>query len=95
MYTNLPSSFNLFSKQVDSEPLDEEPSEYNEEMLLTAVVTNQKCRPFSKIKRPQKLSRRKAMAWVNDVVIRARGRELPGNFNPLVITELFWNQSSK
>lgn len=30
---------------------------------------------------------------MNDVVIRARGRELLGNFNPLVIPELFWEQS--
>lgn len=32
---------------------------------------------------------------MNDVVIRSRGCELLGNFNPLVITELFWEQSSK
>ncbi|KAL3712031.1 hypothetical protein TMatcc_000726 [Talaromyces marneffei ATCC 18224] len=41
------------------------------------------------------MSHRKAMKWVNDVVVRTRGRELLGNFNPLVIAELFWEQSSK
>ncbi|GFG16990.1 conserved hypothetical protein [Aspergillus lentulus] len=81
------------TKQVDTEPL--ESSEGEEEVLSKEVLTNRNCRPFAKIKRPQKLSRRKAIAWVNDVVIRARGRELLGNFNPLVIAELFWEQSSK
>ncbi len=27
--------------------------------------------------------------------MRTRGRELPGNFNPLLVGELFWEQSSK
>ncbi|KAL2810363.1 P-loop containing nucleoside triphosphate hydrolase protein [Aspergillus cavernicola] len=83
------------TKQVDTEPLDEEPSEDDEEVVSRKVAINHNPRPFTKIKRPQKLSRRKAVTWVNDVVIRARGRELLGNFNPLVIAELFWEQSSK
>lgn len=83
------------TKQVDTEPPDEEISEDDEDLLLRNVATNQNHRPFAKFKRPQKLSRRKAITWVNDVVIRARGRELLGNFNPLVIAELFWEQSSK
>lgn len=49
----------------------------------------------NKIMCPQKMSHRKAMKWVNDVVVRTRGRELLGNFNPLVIAELFWEQSSR
>ncbi|KAJ9324682.1 hypothetical protein DTO027B5_341 [Paecilomyces variotii] len=50
---------------------------------------------FSHIERPQILSHRQGVQWANDVVTRARGRELLGNFNPLVIAELFWEQSSK
>lgn len=42
---------------------------------------------------PEVLSRSKALSWVRTVLIRTRGRELPGNFNPLLIGELFWEQS--
>ena len=37
----------------------------------------------------------RAMDWVRGVLVRTRGKELPGNFNPLLIGELFWEQSSK
>ncbi|KAI2083692.1 hypothetical protein LOZ36_005475, partial [Ophidiomyces ophidiicola] len=47
------------------------------------------------IARPVKLSPTRATAWVRSHIIRSRGRELPGNFNPLVIGELFWEQSSR
>ncbi|KAI2042180.1 hypothetical protein LOZ43_006839 [Ophidiomyces ophidiicola] len=50
---------------------------------------------FEGIARPTKLSRTRAKAWVQSHIIRSRGRELPGNFNPLVIGELFWEQSSR
>lgn len=36
-----------------------------------------------------------ALEWVSQVLIRTRGKELAGNFNPLLIGELFWEQSSK
>jgi GTPase SAR1 family protein len=42
---------------------------------------------------PKVLCRSKALSWVKTVLIRTRGRELPGNFNPLLIGELFWEQS--
>lgn len=29
------------------------------------------------------------------ILAQSRGRELPGNFNPLLISELFWQQSEK
>lgn len=35
-----------------------------------------------------------ALKWVSQVLIRTRGRELSGNFNPLLVGELFWEQSS-
>jgi GTPase SAR1 family protein len=44
---------------------------------------------------PIKLSRSEALDWAKEALIRSRGRELLGNFNPLVIGELFWEQSSK
>ncbi|KAK4575336.1 hypothetical protein LTR86_001190 [Recurvomyces mirabilis] len=39
------------------------------------------------------LSRRDAIEWVRDILVRSRGRELPGNFNPLLMSQLFWEQS--
>ena len=85
------------AKQADSDPHDEEepPKEDDGEKILTRNGNSQNYLPFGHIKQPQTLSHRKAINWVNDVVIKARGRELLGNFNPLVIPELFWEQSSK
>lgn len=55
--------------------------------------------PFEDLSRgivgPSKKNRKKAIAWVRDHITKSRGRELPGNFNPLVVGELFWEQSSK
>ncbi|KAI9808036.1 MAG: hypothetical protein M1827_007542 [Pycnora praestabilis] len=44
---------------------------------------------------PIQLSKPRVMDWVRRVLVRTRGKELPGNFNPLLIGELFWEQSSK
>ncbi|KAF6222582.1 hypothetical protein HO133_000628 [Letharia lupina] len=43
---------------------------------------------------PAKMDRKKAFAWVHLVLVRTRGRELVGNFNPLLVGELFWEQSA-
>ena len=43
---------------------------------------------------PQILSRDEALEWAKRVQVRTRGRELVGNFNPLLVGELFWEQSS-
>ena len=40
-------------------------------------------------------SKSQAMKWVRESLFWTRGRELPGNFNPLLVGELFWEQSSK
>lgn len=44
---------------------------------------------------PKPLTKQEALYWVRRVLSRTRGKELPGNFNPLLIGELFWEQSSK
>ena len=36
-----------------------------------------------------------ALKWVAHVLAQTRGRELVGNYNPLLVGELFWEQSSK
>jgi len=51
--------------------------------------------PPRKIARPINKTASEALEWVNQVLIRTRGKELAGNFNPLLIGELFWEQSSK
>ncbi|KAI6399614.1 hypothetical protein MCOR20_008756 [Pyricularia oryzae] len=42
---------------------------------------------------PKKISKTEAYSWVKGVVLRSRGTELFGSFNPHVIAELFWEQS--
>lgn len=43
---------------------------------------------------PKHMSQAEAVQWVGRVVKQSRGRELIGNFNPLLIHALFWEQSS-
>ena len=40
------------------------------------------------------MSQKEAVKWVRQLLIRSRGRELPGSFNPLLVSELFRDQSS-
>ena len=44
---------------------------------------------------PINMDRKEALDWARLVLVRTRGRELIGNFNPLLIGELFWEQCSK
>ena len=54
------------------------------------------CNPsVSKIAAPVKMSNSEALKWVGQVFMRTRGRELSGSFNPLLVGELFWEQSIK
>ena len=50
--------------------------------------TNTGLKPISK-------NNSEALAWVRQVLVRTRGKELAGNFNPLLVGELFWEQCSK
>lgn len=45
------------------------------------------------LSKPIILGRRQALDWVEKTLIQTRGRELAGNFNPLLIGELFCEQS--
>ena len=42
---------------------------------------------------PQSLGRAESIQWTLRVLQRSRGHELPGTFNPLLISHLFWEQS--
>lgn len=44
---------------------------------------------------PEVLDRTATMRWIGNALAATRGRELGGNYNPLIIGELFWFQSSK
>jgi hypothetical protein len=49
---------------------------------------------YGKAKSLQKvLTRAEAVDRVKDILVRTRGRELAGNFNPLLMSQLFWEQS--
>ncbi|KAH8596293.1 dynamin family protein-like protein [Bisporella sp. PMI_857] len=41
------------------------------------------------------LTKNEGLEWVRKVLVRTRGKELVGNFNPLLIGELFWEQSER
>lgn len=42
---------------------------------------------------PQKITKKAAIEWVKPLLVWSRGRELPGTYNPLLIGELFLEQS--
>ncbi len=44
--------------------------------------------------RPIKMTREEAIDWVKRTLERSRGLELPGSFNPLIVSQLFWEQSA-
>ena len=41
------------------------------------------------------MSHQEALEWISRVLVRSRGKEPIGNYNPLIIGELFWERSSK
>lgn len=45
--------------------------------------------------KPQRVTREEAIDWVKPFVIMGRGRELEGSYNPLLIRELFLEQSKR
>jgi hypothetical protein len=47
----------------------------------------------SSLPKPKRMSPQEAITWVKKVMKRSRGHELPGNFNPELISHLFWDQS--
>ncbi|KAH9875346.1 hypothetical protein J1614_004838 [Plenodomus biglobosus] len=43
--------------------------------------------------KPKKLTRKEGIQWVKKMLERSRGYELPGTFQPMLISQLFWEQS--
>ena len=83
-------------KHPEIPPLADEPCEDSSDEDITphASNTHNSLSALNSME-PTKLSKSQALAWVKQVLTRTRGKELPGNFNPLLIGELFWEQSSK
>ncbi|KNG50264.1 dynamin family protein [Stemphylium lycopersici] len=48
---------------------------------------------FTGLPVPKKLTRKEAVNWVKKTLERSRGYELPGTFQPMLISQLFWEQS--
>lgn len=40
----------------------------------------------------EQMTEEEAIAWVKPLILESRGRELPGTFNPMLISNLFWEQ---
>ncbi|KAJ5742529.1 P-loop containing nucleoside triphosphate hydrolase protein [Penicillium nucicola] len=92
--------FHVVSAEVDNQAASIQPAldqgvEEGDGQSCSEEIPAKEPGPFSHIEAPEKVTHDDAIHWVNGAVTRARGRELPGNFNPLVIAELFWEQSSK
>ncbi|TAQ90934.1 hypothetical protein B7494_g709 [Chlorociboria aeruginascens] len=72
----------------------EESGDESDEMdnsSLNELLTNDKKKQSDF---PIRLSKKAALKWVRSGLVRTRGKELVGNFNPLLIGELFWEQAS-
>lgn len=59
------------------------------------IGSNEKAVEKKKKDVPLVLNKSKAISWASDRMTSSRGKELIGNFNPLLVAELFWVQSSK
>jgi hypothetical protein len=74
----------------DAEKADEEKAQKE---LADLVTQKPDDIAFSMLPTPKPLTRAGAIAWVQKVLERSRGVELPGSFNPMLISQLFWEQS--
>lgn len=48
---------------------------------------------ISFLPKPKSLTRKEAIGWVKKTLERSRGYELAGTFQPMLISQLFWEQS--
>ncbi|PQE04988.1 interferon-induced GTP-binding Mx protein [Rutstroemia sp. NJR-2017a BBW] len=44
---------------------------------------------------PEELTKEEGLDWIQQAINRTRGKELMGDINPLLVSELFWEQASK
>lgn len=74
-------------------PGDDERDAEEEEMALRELE-NLELNDVVVSPKPEKLSRDEAVDWVKKTLQRSRGHELPGTFQPMLISQLFWEQST-
>ena len=67
----------------ETEKLEEEKAQGELENLADDVF----------LPKPKSLTRKEGVDWVKKTLERSRGYELPGTFQPMVISQLFWEQS--
>lgn len=70
-----------------------EPTDQSGALPVPREPANETVNP-NKVINPTKMSKAEALQWIRRTLVQNRGRELQGNFNPLIIGELFWEQSS-
>lgn len=80
MHTNFAETFSKSGKKYQISPPDDVSTRYTSAEPSDVGLT--------------KLSWEEAVEWVRKVLVRTRGREPVGNLNPLLMAELFWEQSS-
>lgn len=75
-----------------SDEVREQGSKYQ---IMSAGQETQTSKGFEDYDPPTPLSRHEALDWVSRVMVRSRGKEPYGNYNPSIIGELFWEQTFK
>lgn len=85
-YSNLMRGYGQTSKITDQRD--------DEKTICGPELSIQDPEYASFVERQEKIDRDTAIQRVSNMLIRSRGRELPCTFNPLLISHLFWEQSS-
>lgn len=75
---------------VPSEPIEESGSTH--EADDSGIQLDADYAKFAELQ--ERIDRPAAVSKVRSILLRSRGTELPGTFNPLLISQLFWEQSS-
>ena len=57
------------------------------------IASDVKKKVADPVKMPLRVTEEDATEWVKHVLVRSRGKEPVGSYNPLIIGELFWEQS--
>ena len=76
-----------------SVPEDEEPECTSDHDGLDLTEPPSSASSPNTVGKAKTLSRDEAVDWVLRILQRTRGCELPGNFNPSLISQIFWEQS--
>jgi len=76
-----------------SGPGDEEGDIQEEDQIEEELENLEDNEEDISLPKPMKLTREEGIQWVKKTLERSRGYELPGTFQPMLISQLFWEQS--